>query len=433
MKIALIAIGLLAFIAVGFLVASGPQPHIVIPGELLWTVGPLKITSTLMAAWFSMIVLIIIAFFATRSIQLIPSGFQNFIEAVLEFLYNQVEEIAGPEHARRFFIPVATLFLFILIGNWGALLPFFKTIGITYDEANHIFHEIEVHAEEDHPFDKTKELIMWNMEDTGGIGVVPIGAGSMKFKLYEGEEAHDTLDRFIVTIAEHFTDFESDIEAREVPSADEVVAAAAALEADPDAPKVLLAESHAEEEGEEDSGHHGVESAALGGTVEGIAYPTTKLAIVNPFFRAAFSDLNNTLALAIMAFIFIEMWGFQVLGVGYLGKFFVAPWKSPIMMFVGFLELLSEFIRVISFSFRLFGNIFAGSVLLLILTFLVPFLAPTGILALELFVGFIQAAVFSLLVLVFGLGAVASHHEDDHEGGHGHDEGQPTHGAAQAH
>src|SRR5690606_11430440 len=135
-------------------------------------------------------------------------------------------------------------------------------------------------------------------------------------------------------------------------------------------------------------------------------FPGTKVAMIYPFFRAAFSDLNNTLGLAIVAFFIIEFWGFKYLGFGYLGKFFVNPLKNPVMSFVGILELVSEFIRILSFSFRLFGNIFAGGILLLILTFLVPFVAPIGIYGLELFVGLIPAIVFALLVLVFGVGAV---------------------------
>jgi len=101
--------------------------------------------------------------------------------------------------------------------------------------------------------------------------------------------------------------------------------------------------------------------------------------------------VNNTLALAIVSFLCVEFWGFQALGAGYLKKFFNL---NGIMSFVGILELLSEFIRVISFAFRLFGNIFAGEVLILMLTFLMPFLFVDIIYGLELFVGFIQAAVF---------------------------------------
>ena len=137
--------------------------------------------------------------------------------------------------------------------------------------------------------------------------------------------------------------------------------------------------------------------------------------------------------MGIVAFIFIEFWGLQALGWGYLSKFFNL---KGIMSFVGILELLSEFIRVISFTFRLFGNIFAGEVLILMLTFLMPFLLVDVIYGLELFVGFIQAAVFALLTLVFAAMAVESHDEDHHEGHEGEDATADAHhpaGAAQAH
>lgn len=418
-----IIVAVLAFVFVGFLTAAGPEPHIVIPGEVLWKVGPLKITSTLLGAWLTMLILFVIAFFATRSIKLIPSGFQNLVEGFIEFLYGQVEEIGGKENANRFFIVVATFFIFILVGNWSALLPFYKAIGITKDYGQEIFHEIEHYAEEGKPIEDDHHFLAWEMDKASGIGWVNPGAGTFKFDLHAEEEPGEALDRYVVALAEQFTDFEA--EDPEHPSEGDVEAAAAALEADPEAPQILHAEGeHAE---------HAVESPVLG-AVSGIDFPGNKIALVYPFFRPAFSDMNNTLALALVAFVVIWYWGFSALGFrGYMGKFFIAPWKSPIMTFVGLLELLSEFIRIISFSFRLFGNIFAGSVLLLILTFLVPFLAPTGILALELFVGFIQAAVFALLVLVFGVGAVASHHEDEHEEGHGHHDDHSTAGVAQAH
>ncbi|MBI4433908.1 F0F1 ATP synthase subunit A, partial [Candidatus Uhrbacteria bacterium] len=82
----------------------------------------------------------------------------------------------------------------------------------------------------------------------------------------------------------------------------------------------------------------------------------------------------------------------------HVGKFF--NFSSPIMGFVGILELISEFAKVISFSFRLFGNIFAGEVLLLVVTTLAPYVVPIPFLFLEFFVGFVQALVFSMLTLV---------------------------------
>lgn len=412
-KVGGILVLVLAVVALGFMFAAGPQPHIVIAPEILWHAGPLPISDTLMGAWLAMFFIFLLVFASTRSMKLIPSGMQNFIEGFLDFLLSQVEEIAGRVNGRRFFPVVATFFLFILIGNWSALLPFYKSIGITHDYGHEVFEEIAHYAHEEHPIAEDHHYQMWDTEKSGSIGIVKSGAGNFTFELHAEEEAGDALDRYIVALAEHFTDFERETAEEEHPTHEEVEAAAHALEEDPAAPKLLHDEA-AEEH---------VESPALGESVTGIDFPGKKLTIVYPFFRPAFSDMNNTVALALIAFVTLWYWGFTALGFrGYMGKFFIAPWKSPIMTFVGFLELLSEFIRVISFSFRLFGNIFAGSVLLLILTFLVPFFAPLGIYGLELFVGLIQAIVFSLLVLVFGVGAVTSHHEDHDEHGDGHHE-----------
>ena len=127
-----------------------------------------------------------------------------------------------------------------------------------------------------------------------------------------------------------------------------------------------------------------------------------------PLFRSAASDLNFTLALATMAVFLINFFGIAEVGLkNYLSKFFNL--KSPIDFFTGILELISEISKIISFSFRLFGNIFAGEVLLAIMMFLVPYLIPTPFLFLEIFVGFIQALVFSLLTAVFISLAVVKH------------------------
>jgi F-type H+-transporting ATPase subunit a len=126
--------------------------------------------------------------------------------------------------------------------------------------------------------------------------------------------------------------------------------------------------------------------------------------ILVPFLRSGSADLNFTLALAIVSVMAAQILGIAAIGVGkYAGKFFVSPFKSPYVVgtFVGLLEILSEVAKLISFSFRLFGNIFAGEVLLMVMLFLVPYLVPLPFLFLELFVGFVQALVFSMLTLVF--------------------------------
>lgn len=126
--------------------------------------------------------------------------------------------------------------------------------------------------------------------------------------------------------------------------------------------------------------------------------------VLVPFIRSASADLNVTLALALISVFTIQFMGIAAIGVSkYAGKFFVNPFHKPYFIgtFTGVLELISECAKIISFSFRLFGNIFAGEVLLIVILNLVPFFVPLPFLFLELFVGFIQALVFAMLTLVF--------------------------------
>lgn len=126
-------------------------------------------------------------------------------------------------------------------------------------------------------------------------------------------------------------------------------------------------------------------------------------------FYPANTDLNVTLALSIVAFFAIEIAGIITLGALRYGSKFV-NFKSPLAFLVGIIELFSELARLVSFSFRLFGNIFAGKVLILVAMFFVPYFIPVPLLAFELFVGLIQAAIFALLTLFFIKIAVAEPH-----------------------
>jgi F-type H+-transporting ATPase subunit a len=130
-----------------------------------------------------------------------------------------------------------------------------------------------------------------------------------------------------------------------------------------------------------------------------------------PLFRSAMSDLNFTLILAVAAVFMVQVFGIMALGfIKYAHKFFVNPFKDFIGSFVGILELFSEISKMISFSFRLFGNIFAGEVLLIIISTLAPYGAPLPFLGLEIFVGLVQALVFAMLTLVFIQIATVDHH-----------------------
>ena len=128
-----------------------------------------------------------------------------------------------------------------------------------------------------------------------------------------------------------------------------------------------------------------------------------------PFLRSPASDLNFTLALAITTVIATHVFGIRELGVRlHVSRFL--NFKGPIEFFVGILEFISEIAKIISFSFRLFGNVFAGEVLLVVIAFLAPYLAPLPFLFLEIFVGFVQALVFAMLTMVFISIAAAEHH-----------------------
>lgn len=128
-----------------------------------------------------------------------------------------------------------------------------------------------------------------------------------------------------------------------------------------------------------------------------------------PFIRSTSADLNFTIALAALSVITVQAIGIASIGIAkYAGKFF--NFSSPINFFVGILELVSEVAKLISFSFRLFGNIFAGEVLLTVMTVLVPYIIPLPFLMLEVFVGLIQALVFAMLTLVFAKMAMEEAH-----------------------
>jgi len=119
-----------------------------------------------------------------------------------------------------------------------------------------------------------------------------------------------------------------------------------------------------------------------------------------PFFRSINSDLNTTAALAIVSLVATHYLSIKYLGLGgYIGKFLSL---NPIFLFVGFLEIIGEITKILSLSFRLFGNIFAGEVLLTTAsTKLFAFIIPVPFYFLELLVGFVQALIFSMLTLVF--------------------------------
>lgn len=235
--------------------------NISISAEPLFHLGSFPITNSLLISWLAIVILCVGAFIVSRNLALVPKGFQNVVEVVIQFLYGMVDGVMGnKEQTKKFFPLIATIFLFIILTNWTEILPGMGSVGL-----------LETH---------------------------------------EGE-------RLIV-----------------------------------------------------------------------------------PFIRASAADLNFTIALSLISVITIQIVGVMSIGFGkYISKFL--NFSSPLNFFVGILELISEVAKLVSFSFRLFGNIFAGEVLLIVMYTLVPYIVPLPFLALEIFVGFIQALVFSMLTIVF--------------------------------
>ena len=142
-----------------------------------------------------------------------------------------------------------------------------------------------------------------------------------------------------------------------------------------------------------------------------------------PFLRGISVDLNFTVALALISVVMIQVVGFRAQGFGYLSKFFntrtmfKTPFFGAMDFLVGLLELISELSKILSFAFRLFGNMFAGIVLVAIVAGLLGKISilPSMIMMFELFVGLIQAFVFGMLTMVFMAQATQGHgHEEEH-------------------
>lgn len=136
-----------------------------------------------------------------------------------------------------------------------------------------------------------------------------------------------------------------------------------------------------------------------------------------PLFRPVNTDLNVTLALAVISYLVIEITGIVILGFLKYGSKFVNFKQGALGFAIGLIEFVSNLARLISFSFRLFGNVFAGEVLIAVVISFLPYVLPVPLMLFETFVGLVQAAIFALLTLVFIKIAITEPHGQE---GHAH-------------
>jgi len=327
--------------------------------------GPVPITNTMIASWITIVVVTLFALAATRKMKIIPGRLQGLVEMALEGLINFIESVAGHKNGRKFFPVIATIFIFVMFNAYLALLPLYGP-GIYMEEKEEVEVEYSGVVVEVMDVEKVEkdETVIFRVEREIGDGTTEIvdvvAPMSGHIHLHEGIELGSHVD-----------------------------------------------ETHA--------------------LAEIVSKP--------PLIRSASTDINMTLALALIAVLFIELMGLtgrgfkhyisEYINVGELFRgiklFFkgkivdglMATVTGVINVIIGGLEFVSHMTRMISFAFRLFGNMTAGEILILSAAFLIPWIMPLPFYGLELLIGFIQALIFGGLTLVFASIAVG-HGSEEH-------------------
>ncbi|MCA9916408.1 MAG: F0F1 ATP synthase subunit A [Anaerolineales bacterium] len=390
-------IGMITLSVIPFI--SPVRPFIQLPGEVWpgtqdWpffgTVlgGMTNTFASALVAWLVVIILAVSLRAGSRTADEVPTGFYNFFEMVIEAAYNFAENIAGPK-VRDFFPWFMSFLLIILITNWMGLIPLWDSLGF-WEYKPHFYAEKEIKAIETEleaaevQGEEAYAEYLANLEDRFGFEI----------HTESGHLSEETEEEIL-----HELELEFDEQ-----NLGDLRVGGLLLRADKNA---TSEEPAVDEEGR----------------LVGFSSEAADWTIV-PVFRPGATDLNYTLAFAIIAMVMVQYYGFKYLGArNYLSKFFPfigKGWgqqvaKDPIKAIdpvVGFLELISEISKIISFAFRLLGNLFAGMVLLFVMAFLLP-IANLAFFGLEFFVGLIQAAVFGLLMLIFMVSATESHHGDE--------------------
>lgn len=349
-------------------------PFIQLPGEVYpGTEGSLPqflfnatgFTNTFAAtllAWLVILLLIFAVKARSRTADEVPSGFYNFFEMIIEGAYNFAQNIAGPK-VKEFFPFFMSFILIILVSNWMGLIPGYDSIGMW----EHKPHFIGEKAGKEFKAQAEAEGLKPTLEEIEEV----IHEAALAV---DEENAWGLRDGLFLIRNDN---------------------------ADPNAPVEF--DSHGDKIGRN---------------------PEAADWTIVPFFRPASTDLNMTLAFALIAMFMVQYYGFKHLGGGYLQKFFPflkKGWgdsvkKNPIAAIdpaVGLLELISEISKILSFSFRLLGNMFAGMVLLFVMAYILNVL-NIAFFGLEFFVGLIQAIVFGLLTLIFMSSATEHHGDEEH-------------------
>jgi F0F1-type ATP synthase membrane subunit a len=445
-------------------------PVIYVPGEILikdFLGEGVHLTNTLVGMVLADVVILIILLFLYLGggVKAVPNRLQGVLELLVGFMYDFAKSVAG-SRAGRIFPLVMTIFLFLLIANWLALVPGVDSVGLIHC-AEDGFTGYPVNVEEGEPIEglvtlrNVNPLYAGERADEANFcacealhlghfpkgeeahceavlaeaGIVAHGLDGAHEEDTHAEDAdeheddahtddgyHHVSDELVAAVVTANTRFDDLVTVR-----DELTTAQTEL-ADAQAALTTAEGAEHEDAAEHDEAQTHLDEAQA--RVDALQAQVAELEVgavdadifvVTPFVRAATTDLNLTIMLAIIAVIMVQVYGVWSLGPDYFQKFVNLRalgnlGKNPLGLVdfvVGIFEIVSEFAKIISFAFRLFGNLFAGQVLLFIMAFLVATMLPVVFYALKLFVGLMQAFVFAVLTLIFSAQAMESHHHDD--------------------
>jgi len=459
-------VALLMFLAGVFVALRVPPviPFIQLPGENFpegfdMPFVDIRWTNTMVGSVIVWIVLLLFVVYVSRrrpkdGNEVPPGGFYYLFEVLFEGLMGFVGGIAGGRHFRLIFNMFMTIFLVVLMANWMELVPGVDTIGF-----------IHPHVKEKYDADKDEYKVVTTdgyeiyqgflgisyvngqcdwispADEAAADAAALANAESARLAVMDELAVKAAYARYKAEHNGHGDELHEEDAGDDHGDDDHADIAVESDEANAAYDEVLAAREAEKQARRDRSCYTGV---APGPWQEGYEpYDKTEAKdislhpdpsaeeakrvpwVVLPFVRVPSTDLNMTLTLALIAFVMIQFIGFKALGIGYLTKFFnfSTLFKSPlggIDVAVGLLELIGDFAKILSFSFRLLGNIFAGSILLFVMSFLVPIL-PWPFFILEFFVGVIQALVFALLTAIFmNLATISHHHDDDHDHAEAH-------------
>jgi len=403
----------ITFVALPAAGSGATLPVIVVPGEPYlenWPSKDFMWTNTLTATLLASIIVLVLAVLGYRAskgwTKEVPGRLQGILELLGDFVYGQTKNFAGTKPlARNWLFPLAaSIFVFLLAANWMKLLPGVETVGVKHC-AGHAAPEIGITISAGHPV-------------LGNQLYVPRPLAAA----YPADEA----------------DYHACEEYKEgkilKPEKDVLKSAAATLREEEAAILLTKIAPEAQQQQIEELRLEVTEAlwpeAAIGLTPDELEMGVVPyLQVITPYVRGATTDLNLTIGLALIAFVAIQVFGIAAQGPNYFQKFVNLNalgnlGKKPlgaIDFIVGLLEIISELGKIVSLSFRLFGNMFAGGILLAVMSFLVALFLPIIFIGLELIVTTIQAFVFAILTIVFSAQAMEGHHGDEEHHDEAHD------------